>query len=74
LNQSNRLQQKDADARLVQKNGLNHYGYKNSISADAEHGFLRKYAVTPGNTHDSQMLPTLLGPTNDLVEIWADSA
>ena len=34
-----RLQQKDLDARWVKKNDINHYGYKNSICIDAEHGF-----------------------------------
>jgi len=27
-------------------NDINHFGYKNSISIDAEHGFIRHFAVT----------------------------
>jgi IS5 family transposase len=69
-----RLQQKDLDARWVKKNGINHYGYKNSICIDAEHGFIRRYAVTPANIHDSQMLPKLLDPENQHDYVWADSA
>ena len=69
-----RLQQKDLNARWVKKNGVSHYGYKNSISIDAEHGFIRRYAVTPGNIHDSQMLPMLLDPENQDDFVWADSA
>ena len=42
-----RLRQKDLDARWVKKNGVNHYGYKNSICIDVDHGFIRRYAVTP---------------------------
>ena len=41
-----RLQQKDLDARWVKKNGINYYGYKNSICIDVDHGFIRRYAVT----------------------------
>ena len=69
-----RLQQKDLDARWVKKNGINYYGYKNSISIDVDHGFIRRYAVTPANIHDSQMLPCLLDPENEHDYVWADSA
>lgn len=69
----NRLQQKDLDARWVKKNGVNHYGYKNSICIDAEHGFIRRYAVTPANIHDSQMIAALLDPENSADIVWADS-
>ena len=69
-----RLQQKDLDARWVKKNGINYYGYKNSICIDVDHGFIRRYAVTPANIHDSQILPRLLDPENEHDYIWADSA
>ena len=69
-----RLQQKDLDARWVKKNDINHYGYKNSICIDAEHGFIRRFVVTPANIHDSQMLPMLLDPENHDDYVWADSA
>ncbi len=69
-----RLQQKDLDARWVKKNDINHYGYKNSICIDAEHGFIRRFVVTPANIHDSQMLPMLLDPENQDDYVWADSA
>ena len=70
----NRLQQRDLDARGVNKNGINHYAYKNSICIDAEHGFIRRFVVTPANIHDSQMLPRLLDPDNQDIYVWADSA
>ena len=69
-----RLQQKDLDARWVKKNCINYYGYKNSICIDVDHGFIRRYAVTPANIHDSQMLPCLLDPENEHDYVWADSA
>jgi IS5 family transposase len=69
-----RLQQKDLDARWVKKNGMSYYGYKNSICIDVDHGFIRRYAVTPANIHDSQILPHLLDPENEHDYVWADSA
>jgi IS5 family transposase len=69
-----RLRQKDLDARWVKKNGVSHYGYKNSICIDVDHGFIRRYVVTPANVHDSQMLPSLLDPENEHDFVWADSA
>jgi hypothetical protein len=68
------LQQKDTDARWTKKSGINHYGYKNSISVDVEHGFIRRYIVTSASVQDSQMLPALLDPTNDSNPLWGDSA
>ena len=69
-----RLQQKDLDARWVKKNGINYFGYKNSICIDVDHGFIRRYAVTPASIHDSQMLPCVLDPENEHDYVWADSA
>ena len=69
-----RLQQIDLDARWVKKNGINYYGYKNSICIDVDHGLIRRYVVTPANVHDSQMLPRLLDPENEHDYVWADSA
>jgi len=56
------------------KNGLSYFGYKNSICIDVDHGFIRRYAVTPANIQDSQMLPLLLDPENEHDNVWADSA
>ena len=60
----NRLGQNDLDARWVQKDGVNHYGYKNNIRIDVGHGFIRCHAVTPANIDDSYMLLMLLNPEN----------
>ena len=48
--------------------------HKNSICIDAEHGFIRRFVVTPANIHDSQMLPMLLDPENHDDYVWTDSA
>ena len=69
-----RLQQKELDARWTIKNGISYYGYKNSICIDVDHGFIRRYAVTSTNIHESQMLPHLLDPENEHDYVWADSA
>ena len=69
-----RLRQKDRDARWTKKNGVSHYGYKNSISIDAAYGFIRRHVLTPANIHDSQMLPALLDGENGDAMVWADSA
>jgi IS5 family transposase len=71
---ADRLRQKDLDARWVKKYGISHYGYKNSICVDVDHGFIRRYAVTPASIHDSQMIAHLLDPENEHDFVWADSA
>ncbi len=44
---ADRLRQKDLNARWVNKNSINHYGYKNSICIDVDHGFIRRYGPRP---------------------------
>jgi transposase, IS5 family len=70
----NRLAQKDLDARWTQKNGQNHYGYKNHISIDVKYGFVRKYHVTDASVHDSKVLSKIIDGENLGSEIWGDSA
>jgi IS5 family transposase len=66
--------QKDTDARWTQKNGQNHYGYKNHIEIDVKHKLIRDYEVTPASVHDSQVFETLLDEGNSSRDVWADSA
>jgi IS5 family transposase len=66
--------QKDTDARWTQKNGQNHYGYKNHIDVDVKHKLIRSYDVTPASVHDSQVFETLLDEDNSSRDVWADSA
>lgn len=72
--QPHRSSQKDTDARWTKKNSQSHFGYKNHINIDREHGLIRKYEVTDASVHDSQMLGGLIDPDNEKMEIWADSA
>lgn len=73
-NQPHKLSQKDTEARWTKKNGISHYVYKNHISRDAGHGFIRHYRVTDAAVHDSQVLGHLLDGDNSDDEVWADSA
>jgi IS5 family transposase len=70
----NKKCQKDTDARWTQKNGKNHYGYKNHIDVDVEHKLIRDYEVTDASVHDSQVFEDLLDETNSSRDVWADSA
>ena len=66
--------QKDVDARWTQKNGVNHFGYKNHVQIDAKHKFIRNYAATDAAVHDSQVFEELLDKANSSREVFADSA
>jgi len=69
-----KLQQKDTDAKWVKKNGRSYFGYKNHISIDAEHKFIRKYKVTDAAVHDSNVFEELLDRKNSSRDVYADSA
>ena len=66
--------QKDTDARWTKKNGKSYFGYKNHVSIDAGHKFIRSYEVTDASVHDSQVFTELLDPSNTSKDVWADSA
>ena len=66
--------QKDIEARWAQKNGKNYYGYKNHISIDVKHKFIRDFAVTAASVHDSQCFEQLLDRRNSDPTVYADSA
>ena len=66
--------QKGTDARWIQKNGKSFFGYKNYISVDVDHKFIRSYEVSDASVHDSQIFPELLDPDNTARDVWADSA
>lgn len=66
--------QKDTDARWMKKNGHNYYGYKNHISVDVKHKFIRRYQVTDAAVHDSEVFEELLDENNSSRDVWADSA
>ncbi len=66
--------QKDVDARWTQKNGVNHFGYKNHVQIDAGGKFIRSFAVTDASVHDSQVFESLLDEENSSADVFADSA
>jgi len=66
--------QKDRDARWTKKHGRSHYGYKNHISVDRRHKFVRRYTVTNAARHDSQEFDAVLDDANTCRDVWADSA
>lgn len=70
----NTKRQKDTEGTWLKKNGKTFFGYKNHISIDAKHKFIRRFHVTDAATHDSQVFDPLLDPNNTSRDIWADSA
>ena len=66
--------QKDTDARWTKRNGQSLFGYKNHISIDVAHKFIRSYEVSDAKVHDSQIFAELLDPDNTSKDVWADSA
>jgi IS5 family transposase len=66
--------QKDVHARWSARPKRQEFGYKNHISIDAKHKFIRDYAVTDAAVHDSQVFGELLDETNTSRDVWADSA
>jgi len=66
--------QKDVHARWSARSKRQEFGYKNHISIDAKHKFIRDYAVTDAAVHDSKVFGELLDETNTSRDVWADSA
>ncbi len=50
------------------------FGYKNHVTIDREHGFVRRYAVTDAAAHDGAQLGAVLDPDNTASTVWADTA
>jgi IS5 family transposase len=72
--QQAKKRQKDVDARWTKKNGKSYYGYKNHVSVDVKHKFIRGYAVTDASVHDSQVFEELLDENNSNRNVYTDSA
>lgn len=66
--------QKDTDARWVQKNGKNYYGYKNHVEADVKFKIIRDYKITDASVHDSNVFEDILDGSNTSRDVYADSA
>lgn len=65
---------KDTDARWMKKSGSKHYGYKNHIKIGAKSKFIKTYATTSANVHDSQVVTELLDKEDKGHLFFADSA
>lgn len=66
---------KDVDARWAKKGGETHYGYKNHVTADVKHKFIRDYLVTSANVHDSRAILSIIPDRSfNAQTIYADSA
>jgi IS5 family transposase len=50
------------------------FGYKNHVSIDRAHGFIRRFAVTDAAAHDGARLAAVLDKTNTASSVWADTA
>jgi IS5 family transposase len=66
--------QKDTDARWVQKNKVNYFGYKNHAKIDAGSKIVVKYAVSDASVHDSKATEELLDENDKGEDFYADSA
>ncbi len=85
-----KLAQKDRDARWTLKRAkacpakdgekakveiaIPVFGYKNHVSIDRAHGFVRRFAVTSAAAHDGARLPEVLDKSNTASAVWADTA
>ena len=68
---TNKLRQKDTDARWTKKNGKSYFGYKDHVKADAESKLIEDYKVTNASVRDSKATPEITERDNIL---YADSA
>jgi transposase, IS5 family len=50
------------------------FGYKNHVSIDRAHGFVRRFTVTDAATYDGGQLMSLLDKDNTASTVWADTA
>ena len=68
-----RMSQRDLDATWTKKNNVSHFGYKDHINVDVEHGFIRNYSVTDAAVHDSIVLADILDEDNEGDGVWAEA-
>lgn len=50
------------------------FGYKNHVTIDRRHGFVRRYTVTHAAAHDGAQLAAVLDPDNTASGVWAGTA
>lgn len=69
---TNKLRQKDTDARWTKKNNETHFGYKDHVKVDAESKIIVTYEVTDASVHDSKTIVDLCDERDEVIS--ADSA
>ena len=74
LHNPSKLRQKDCDARWVVKNFERCYGYKNHVSVDVQHRFVRRFSVSAAHVHDSQHFEGLLQDEQQDAPVFGDGA
>ena len=65
---------KAQSAQIIDATHISGPKQRNTREENVDYCFIRRFAVTPANIHDSQMLPRLLIPENEYDGMWADSA
>jgi IS5 family transposase len=68
----NENKERDAEMHQTKKGNQWHFGMKGHIGVDSKSGLIHSAAVTPANTHDSQVLEHLLHGNE--TRVWGDSA
>ena len=68
----NEAKQRDPEMHQTKKGNQWHFGMKGHIGVDSKTGLIHSAAVTPANTHDSQVLEHLLHGNE--TRLWGDSA
>lgn len=68
----NEDKQRDPEMHPTKKGNQWHFGMKGHIGVDSRTGLIHSAAVTPANTHDSQVIDHLLHGNE--TRVWGDSA
>jgi len=69
---TNKLAQKDTDARWTKKGNETHYGYKDHVKVDKDSMVIVDFSVTSANIHDINEFEGLIDINDN--EAWLDSA
>jgi transposase, IS5 family len=68
----NEEKKRDPEMHQTKKGNQWHFGMKGHIGVDSKTGLIHSAAVTPANTHDSQVIEHLLHGNE--TKVWGDSA
>ena len=69
-----RPQSQDGTTRPRVEIAIPVFGYKNHVSIDRAHGFVRRFAITDAAAYDGGQLASLLDKDNTASTVWADTA